>query len=89
MKQRRKEGRGAVRQGDEAEHLYILVEGSGAPRERRQHRPGQMFGEIAFFAPEKRRTLAPLRRGMRPQHRPEHRAPVYYQNPGFGFEISA
>ena len=73
------------RHGDEAEHLYILVEGRVDFLEiNASLGPGQMFGEIAFFSPERRRTVtARLRRGLRaPQHRPEHGAPALLPEPG-------
>jgi CRP/FNR family transcriptional regulator, cyclic AMP receptor protein len=87
---KRKAGDVLFRQGDEAEHLYILAEGRvefveiGA-----SVGPGQMFGEIAFFAPDRRRTLTARcaedcvvlsvnQSTMRE---------LYYQNPSFGFEI--
>lgn len=91
MKQRRrKAGEVLFRQGDEAEHLYILVEGKVEfPENGVSIGPGKMFGEIAFFAPDKRRTLSAVcaedcvllsidQSTVRQ---------LYYQNPGFGFEI--
>jgi CRP/FNR family transcriptional regulator, cyclic AMP receptor protein len=78
------------RQGDEAEHLYILVEGRvefveiGATLG-----PGQMFGEIAFFTPDRRRTLTGrcvddcLILSLNQSTLRE----LYFQNPSFGFEI--
>ena len=78
------------RQGDEAEHLYILVEGRvefveiGATLG-----PGQMFGEIAFFTPDRRRTLTArcvddcLILSLNQSTLRE----LYFQNPSFGFEI--
>ena len=57
---RRKAGDVLFRQGDEAEHLYILVEGRVDFIEiNASIGPGQMFGEIAFFSPERRRTPQP------------------------------
>jgi CRP/FNR family cyclic AMP-dependent transcriptional regulator len=87
---RRKAGDVLFRQGDLAEHLYILAEGRvefveiGA-----SVGPGQMFGEIAFFAPDRRRTqtarcsedclvLSVNQSTVRQ---------LYFQNPSFGFEI--
>src|SRR4051794_13736569 len=59
MKQsRRRAGDILFRQGDIAEHLYILVEGRVEyPENGASNGPGDMFGEIAFFAPERKRTL--------------------------------
>ena len=82
---RKKAGDVLFRKGDEAEHLYILVEGRvDFPEVNASVKPGEIFGEIAFFSPERRRTLsARLRRGLRPpQHRPEHRAPALLPEPG-------
>jgi CRP-like cAMP-binding protein len=60
MKPRRlKAGTLLFRKGDLADHLYCLVEGQvelveiGATL-----LPGKIFGEIAFFAPDRRRTLS-------------------------------
>jgi CRP/FNR family cyclic AMP-dependent transcriptional regulator len=87
---KRKAGEVLFRQGDEAEHLYILVEGRvefveiGATLG-----PGQMFGEIAFFTPDRRRTLTArcvedcLILSLNQSTMRE----LYFQNPSFGFEI--
>ncbi len=87
---RRKAGEVLFRQGDEAEHLYILVEGRvDFPEVDASIGPGVMFGEIAFFSPERTRTLSAIcgedcvllsidQSTVRQ---------LYYQNPGFGFEI--
>jgi CRP/FNR family transcriptional regulator, cyclic AMP receptor protein len=45
------------RQGEQADRLYFLVDGQVVlPEVGQQLQPGQMFGEIAFFAPDKRRS---------------------------------
>jgi CRP/FNR family cyclic AMP-dependent transcriptional regulator len=87
---KRKAGDVLFRQGDEAEHLYILVEGRvefveiGA-----SVGPGEMFGEIAFFTPDRRRTLTArcsedcLVLSLNQSTMRE----LYFQNPAFGFEI--
>jgi CRP/FNR family cyclic AMP-dependent transcriptional regulator len=73
-----------------AEHLYVLVEGKVEFVEIGVTiGPGQMFGEIAFFAPHGRRTLTArcsedcvvlsINQSTVRQ--------LYYQNPAFGFEI--
>ena len=89
-KSKHKAGDVLFRQGDEAEHLYILVEGRvefveiGATLG-----PGQMFGEIAFFTPDRRRTLTArcvddcLILSLNQSTMRE----LYFQNPSFGFEI--
>ena len=87
---RRKAGDVLFRIGDEAEHLYILIEGRIDFVEiNASLGPGQMFGEIAFFSPERRRTataicgedcvLLSIDQSTVRQ--------LYFQNPGFGFEI--
>ena len=56
---KRKAGDVLFRKGDEAEHLYILVEGRvDFPEVNVSVKPGEIFGEIAFFSPERRRTLS-------------------------------
>ena len=76
--------------GDEAEHLYILAEGQVEFIEIGVTiGPGQMFGEIAFFAPDKRRTLT-ARCGEDCVLLSIDQSTVrqlYFQNPAFGFEI--
>src|SRR4029079_4489934 len=59
MKQsKRKKGDILFRQGDDADHLYILIDGLiEYPENGATSKPGEMFGEIAFFAPERQRTL--------------------------------
>ena len=58
---RRKAGDVLFRIGDEAEHLYILIEGRIDFVEiNASLGPGQMFGEIAFFSPERRRTATAI-----------------------------
>jgi hypothetical protein len=87
---RRKAGDVLFRLGDQAEHLYILIEGRIDFLEiNASLGPGQMFGEIAFFSPERRRTatavcgedcvLLSIDQSTVRQ--------LYFQNPGFGFEI--
>ena len=87
---RRKAGEVLFRLGDEAEHLYILVEGRIDFLEiNASLGPGQMFGEIAFFSPERRRT-ATARCGEDCVLLSIDQSTVrqlYFQNPGFGFEI--
>jgi CRP-like cAMP-binding protein len=89
---RRKAGEVLFRRGDEAEHLYILVEGRvDFPEVGGSIGPGEMFGEIAFFAPDRRRTLTAccgedcvllsIDQSTVRQ--------LYFQNPSFGFEIVA
>lgn len=91
MKSRRlKAGELLFRKGDPADHLYCLADGRidleeiGVPLE-----PGRIFGEIAFFAPDRRRTLSArcvddatvllIDESTLKQ--------LYHQNPGFGFHL--
>jgi len=84
--------KGAIlfRKGDTADHLYFLAEGQiefvelGVRLE-----PGRLFGEIAFFAPDRRRTstarcLTPCK-VLRIDESTFKQ--LYYQNPEFGFEV--
>jgi CRP/FNR family cyclic AMP-dependent transcriptional regulator len=91
MKQsRRKAGDILFRQGDIAEHLYILVEGRVEyPENGASNGPGDMFGEIAFFAPERKRTLTArcAEDCVLLSINQSTVRELYYQNPGFGFEI--
>ena len=76
--------------GDTAEHLYLLAEGRVEFLEiGRSVGPGQVFGEIAFFAPGNKRTqtarcsedcvvLSVNQSTVRQ---------LYFQNPAFGFEL--
>ena len=91
MKKRTLEaGKVLFRKGDAADHLYFLAEGRIELVEiGEQMDAGRIFGEIAFFAPDKRRTLtarcaqdctvltideATLKQ-------------LYFQNPAFGFQL--
>ena len=87
---RHKAGTVLFSKGDAAEHLYILAEGRVEFIEIGVTiGPGQMFGEIAFFAPDKRRTLSArcsedclvlsINQSTVRQ--------LYFQHPAFGFEI--
>lgn len=91
MKQtRRKAGEVIFNKGDEAEHLFLLVDGRVEFVEIRESvGPGQVFGEIAFFAPGRRRTLtarcAEDCHVLSVNHRTVRE--IYFQNPAFGFEL--
>jgi CRP/FNR family cyclic AMP-dependent transcriptional regulator len=91
MKQSKcKKGDILFRQGDDADQLYILVDGLiEYPENGATSKPGEMFGEIAFFAPERQRTLT-ARCAEDCTLLSINQSTVrelYYQNPGFGFEI--
>jgi CRP/FNR family cyclic AMP-dependent transcriptional regulator len=76
--------------GDIADHLYMLAEGKIELVEIGvEMAPGGTFGEIAFFAPDRRRTMTARciepclllsidEAGLRE---------LYYQNPEFGFQL--
>jgi CRP/FNR family transcriptional regulator, cyclic AMP receptor protein len=85
-----KTGTVLFRKGDLADHLYCLVDGQielteiGVMLE-----PGKIFGEIAFFAPDKRRThtarcVQPSTVLMVDETTLKQ---LYYQNPSFGFHL--
>lgn len=83
---------GAVlfRKGDPADHLYCLVEGEvelveiGVRLE-----PGKIFGEIAFFAPDRRRTLTARCAAASTVLMIDEITlkQLYHQNPDFGFHL--
>jgi phosphotransferase system glucose/maltose/N-acetylglucosamine-specific IIC component len=78
------------RKGDEATHLYFLAAGRiefveiGETMEA-----GRLFGEIAFFAPNKRRSLTARCATNCLVLRIDEMTfkQLYYQNPTFGFEV--
>ena len=91
MKSRRLQaGEVVFRKGDLADQLYCLVDGQVELVEIGQRlEPGRIFGEIAFFAPDRQRTLTA---------RCVDAATVlmidevtlkqlYHQNPSFGFHL--
>jgi len=89
---RRKLKAGAVlfRRGDQARELYMLTSGRVDLVEIGVELPaGRIFGEIAFFAPDRRRTMT-----ARCVENSEVLAinestvrQLYYQNPEFGFQL--
>jgi CRP/FNR family cyclic AMP-dependent transcriptional regulator len=89
---RRKLKAGAVlfRKGDPADHLYMLAAGRIELVEFGSELPaGQIFGEIAFFAPDRRRT-ATARCTEDSEVLAINESTVrqlYYQNPDFGFHV--
>lgn len=79
------------RQGDPADRLYVLAEGRLEVVEAgRRIEAGQMFGEIAFFSPEGRRTATV--RCVEPSTVLSIDEVTFrqliYQNPAFGFEVT-
>ena len=89
-RKRLKAGEVLFRKGDPADHLYFLAEGRiefveiGAAMDA-----GRSFGEIAFFAPDKRRTLTARCATDCTVLRIDEATfrQLYYQNPEFGFEV--
>jgi len=91
MRQRKhRAGSILFRKGDLADHLYLLADGqiefveAGIMIE-----PGRIFGEIAFFAPDRRRTgtarcVTPCT-VLRIDETTFKQ--LYFQNPDFGFEV--
>jgi CRP/FNR family cyclic AMP-dependent transcriptional regulator len=91
MKSRKlKPGTVLFRKGDLADHLYCLADGQielveiGVRLE-----PGIIFGEIAFFAPDRRRTLTARCVGACTVLMVDEVTlkQLYYQNPSFGFHL--
>ena len=83
---------GAVlfRKGDLAQHLYFLVAGEMEFVEIGEvMAPGRMFGEIAFFAPDRRRTLTARCRGDCTVLSIDESTfrQLYFQDPAFGFQV--
>ncbi|MBT2325579.1 cyclic nucleotide-binding domain-containing protein [Variovorax paradoxus] len=89
-KRRLRKNRVLFRKGDAATHLYFLSEGViefveiGETME-----PGRLFGEIAFFAPDKCRTLTArcVTNCTVLQIDEATFKGLYFQNPAFGFEV--
>jgi CRP/FNR family cyclic AMP-dependent transcriptional regulator len=87
---RRRKGYVLFRKGDTADHLYMLVSGKVELQEIGVViEPGRVFGEIAFFAPDRRRTFTA--RCIEPSQvlsiDESTVRQLYYQNPEFGFEL--
>jgi CRP-like cAMP-binding protein len=91
MKPRKlKAGTVLFRKGDEADRLYCLVDGAIELAEIGVRiEPGKIFGEIAFFAPDKRRTFTA--RCVEPATvltiDEATLKQLYFQNPAFGFHL--
>lgn len=85
-----KAGTVLFRKGDPADHLYCLVDGQIELVEiGLRLEPGKIFGEIAFFAPNRRRTqtarcveTATVLTIDEPTLKQ-----LYHQNPSFGFHL--
>ncbi len=78
------------RKGDLADHLYCLVDGQIELVEIGQSVvPGEIFGEIAFFAPDRQRTLTARCTTAATVLMIDEVTlkQLYYQNPSFGFHL--
>ena len=90
LRKRLKAGSTLFSKGDLADRLYVLAEGRLELRETAVVAPpGRMFGEIAFFAPDCRRSatavcVTPCTVLSIDQTTFEQ---LYFQNPAFGFEV--
>jgi hypothetical protein len=91
MKPRRlKPGAVLFRKGDPADHLYCLVDGQIELVEiGLRLEPGKIFGEIAFFAPDRRRTLTArcVEAATVLSIDEVTLLQLYHQNPGFGLHL--
>jgi hypothetical protein len=88
--ERRKAGDFLFHKGDAATGLYYLAEGSIEFVEIGERMaPGRIFGEVAFFTPERRRTLtARCHEDCTVLSIDEASLKeLYYQNPDFGFHL--
>ena len=87
---KRKAGDVLFRQGDRAEHLYLLADGEVEFVEIKQRvGPGRVFGEIAFFVPSGRRTLTArcTKDCLVLSVNQSTVRQLYYQNQAFGFQL--
>lgn len=91
MRRRRRRKNAVIfRKGDEATHLYFLADGVIEFVEIGERlEAGRLFGEIAFFAPDKRRTLTArcVTTCTVLQMDEATFKNLYFQNPTFGFEV--
>ena len=89
-RKRFKAGSVLFRKGDMADRLYVLAEGRLELRESGiAIEPGRMFGEIAFFAPDRRRSATavcatPCTVLSIDQTTFEQ---LFFQNPAFGLQV--
>jgi CRP/FNR family transcriptional regulator, cyclic AMP receptor protein len=91
MKRRRmRTGTVLFRHGDRADRVYVLAEGRLEVVESgRVIESGEMFGEIGFFAPGRRRsaTVRSLQPSTLLSIDETTFRQLFFQNPGFGFEV--
>ena len=89
-KREHKDGDVIFHKGDEADQLYFLAEGRIEFVEAgRTLDAGRVFGEIAFFAPDRKRTSTARCVGKCTVLRIDEETfkQLYFQNPDFGFEV--
>jgi CRP-like cAMP-binding protein len=85
-----KAGHTLFSKGDPADHFYFLAQGRiEFPEIGATMDPGRVFGEVAFFVPNGRRTLsARCREDSEVLYIDQATVrELYYQNPAFGFEL--
>jgi CRP/FNR family transcriptional regulator, cyclic AMP receptor protein len=91
MKRRwRAAGRMLFRKGDRARGLYLLVQGELELVELGQRiEPGRIFGEVALFSPDRRRThtVRCITRCTLLELDESAVRQLYFQNPAFGFHL--
>jgi hypothetical protein len=91
MRSRRyKAGQTVFKNGDEADRLYFLASGRvELPEVGRMLEAGQMFGEIAFFAPDRRRSSSArcVDDSVLLSIDEDTFKQLVYQNPDFGLEV--
>ena len=91
MKPRRlKAGQTLFRQGEEANRLYLLVDGEMELSDiGKRLEPGRIFGEIALFSPSGLRTHTARCRSACSVLEIHERTvkELYFQNPAFGFHL--
>lgn len=83
-------GKILFRQGDIGDRLYLLAEGRIELAEIGANIvPGQIFGEIAFFSPDRRRrfTARCVEKSTVLSIDESTVKQLYYQNPAFGFKM--
>jgi CRP/FNR family cyclic AMP-dependent transcriptional regulator len=89
-KRRRAAGRVLFRKGDRARGLYMLAQGELELVELGQRiQPGRIFGEIALFSPDHRRThtVRCVTRCTLLELDESTVRQLYFQNPAFGFHL--
>jgi CRP-like cAMP-binding protein len=87
---KRRAGSILFRQGDRGDRLYLLAEGRIELVEiNASVAPGEIFGELAFFAPDRRRALTARCAEESTVLSIDEQTvrELFYQNPAFGFKM--